>query len=300
MSNNLVLYALTVVFWGTSWIAITFQLGVVEPEVSVVYRFALASAVLIGWCWFKGLPMRFGLRAHGIMVAQGALLFSLNYILFYFAVGYISSGLASVTFSTIVGWNIFFAAVFFGTPIRRRVVVGAVCGLIGMAMVFWEDVFALDLAAGGLIGFALALPATVIVSLGNMVSAKLQRSGLPVVQTTAYGVFYGGLLTTIFALARGLPFTFEHTALYAGTLVFLAVFPTVLGFVFYLTLLGRLGTDRAAYATVLFPIVALTLSTFFEGFEFTALSLAGVVVVLLGNVIVLGRAWWRRPAAAST
>ena len=296
--NNLVLYGLTVLFWGTSWIAITFQLGVVEPEVSVVYRFAIASAVLMGWCWFKGLPMRFGLRAHGIMVLQGVLLFSLNYILFYFAVGFIPSGLASVTFSTIVGWNILFAALFFGTRVRRRVVVGAVFGLLGMVMVFWEDLRALDLAAGGLIGFGLALPATVIVSLGNMVSAQLQRNGLPVVQTTAYGLVYGGALTTLIALVRGLPFTFEHTALYAGTLVFLAVFPTVLGFVFYLTLLGRLGTDRAAYATVLFPIIALTLSTFFEAFEWTALSLAGVAVVLAGNVIVLGRARHRRPATA--
>ena len=297
--NNLVLYGLTVVFWGTSWIAITFQLGVVEPEVSVVYRFAIASAVLMGWCWFKGLPMRFGWRAHRIMLLQGALLFSLNYILFYFAVGFIPSGLASVTFSTIVGWNILFAALFFGTPVRRHVVVGAVFGLLGMVMVFWEDLSALDLAAGGLIGFGLALPATVIVSLGNMVSAQLQRSGLPVVQTTAFGLVYGGAMTTVVALVRGLPFTFEHTALYAGTLVFLAVFPTVLGFVFYLTLLGRLGTDRAAYATVLFPIIALSLSTFFEDFEWTALSLAGVAVVLIGNVVVLGKTWRRRPAAAS-
>ena len=297
--NNLVLYGLTVVFWGTSWIAITFQLGVVEPEVSVVYRFALATAVLMGWCWYKGLPMRFGPRAHAIMMLQGALLFSLNYIAFYFALGYIASGLASVTFSTIVGWNIIFLALFFGAPIRRRVVVGAAFGLAGMVMVFWEDLSALDLAAGGLIGFGLALPATVAVSLGNMVSVQLQRSGLPVVQTTAYGLFYGGALTALVALARGLPFTFEYTALYAGSLVFLAVFPTVLGFVFYLTLLGRLGADRAAYATVLFPIIALTLSTVYEDFEWTALSLAGVAVVLAGNVIVLGRAWRRRPAAAS-
>ena len=297
--NNLVLYGLTVLFWGTSWIAITFQLGVVEPEVSIVYRFALAAAVLMGWCWFRGLPMRFGLRAHAVMVLQGALLFSLNYILFYFAVGFIPSGLASVTFSTIVGWNIMFLALFFGTPVRGRVVVGAAFGLLGMVMVFWRDVSALDLAAGGLIGFGLALPATVIVSLGNMVSVRLQRSGLPVVQTTAYGVFYGCALTALVALGRGLPFAFEDTALYAGSLVFLAVFPTVLGFVFYLTLLGRLGADRAAYATVLFPIIALTLSTFYEDFEWTALSLAGVAVVLAGNVIVLGRAWRRRPAAAS-
>ena len=297
--NNLVLYGLTVFLWGTSWIAITFQLGVVEPEVSVAYRFAIATAVLMGWCWFKGLPMRFGLREHGFMILLGVLLFSLNYIAFYFAIGYIASGLASVTFSIIVAWNIIFGALFFATPIRRRVAVGAAFGLIGMVMVFWQDVRTLDLAAGGIIGFGLALPATMIVSLGNMVSVHLQRSGLPVVQTTAYGLMYGGALTALIALARGLPFTFEPTASYAGSLVFLAVLPTVFGFVFYLTLLGRLGADRAAYATVLFPIVALTLSTLYEGFEWTALSLAGVAVVLGGNVIVLGRAWRRGPAAAS-
>jgi drug/metabolite transporter (DMT)-like permease len=99
-------------------------------------------------------------------------------------------------------------------------------------------------------------------------------------------------------LARGVPFTFDPSPLYVGALVYLAVFATILGFGCYLTLLGRIGADRAAYTSVVFPVVALGLSTVFEGFEWTTLALGGVALIVLGNVVVLARSTRRQPAIA--
>ena len=287
--NSLALYALVVLFWGTSWLGITFQLGTVAPEVSVAYRFALASAILMAWCRWRRLPMRFGPRAHGLMALMGILLFCLNYIGFYVAIGYIASGLSAVAYSTIVIMNILFGALFLRAPMRPRVVAGALIGLAGITLVFWDDVGAFGALGAGLIGFGWSMLATMFASLGNIVSAASQRQGLPVIQANAYGMCYGGLLTLAIVAARGSPFRFEWTLPYVGSLLYLAIFASVLGFTFYLTLLGRIGADRAAYATVLFPIVALTLSTVFEGYQWTMLSLIGVAVVLVGNLLVLSR-----------
>ena len=285
--NSPTLYALVVLFWGTSWIAITFQLGTVAPEVSVAYRFLIASVVLISWCLWRRLPMRFGLRAHAYMALMGVFLFCLNYIGFYFAISYIASGLSAVAFSTIVIMNVIFGALFLRSPVRPRVVLGAVLGLIGMALVFWRDLAAFEIAGAGLLGLGWSTLATTFASLGNIASAASQQRGLPVLQANAYSMIYGGILTIAIVLVQGLPLHFVWTVRYIGSLFYLALFASVLGFTFYLTLLGRIGADRAAYATVLFPVVALTLSTVFEGYEWTTVSLIGVGVVLLGNIIAL-------------
>jgi drug/metabolite transporter (DMT)-like permease len=287
--SSLTLYALVVLFWGTSWLGITFQLGAVPPEVSVAYRFVLASAMLMAWCRWRRLSMRFGLRAHGQMALMGIFLFGLNYIGFYLAIGHIASGLAAVAYSTIVIMNILLGALFLRSPIRPRVAAGAVIGLAGITLVFWNDVSTFGALGAGLIGLAWSMMATLFASVGNIISAASQRQGLPVVQANAYSVCYGGLLTLAIVAVRGVPLQFEWTVSYVGSLLYLAIFASVLGFTFYLTLLGRIGADRAAYATVLFPIVALTLSTVFEGYEWTVLSLIGVVVVLVGNLLVLSR-----------
>ena len=214
--NSPTLYALVVLFWGTSWIAITFQLGTVAPEVSVAYRFLIASVVLISWCLWRRLPMRFGLRAHAYMALMGVFLFCLNYIGFYFAISYIASGLSAVAFSTIVIMNVIFGALFLRSPVRPRVVLGAVLGLIGMALVFWRDLAAFEIAGAGLLGLGWSTLATTFASLGNIASAASQQRGLPVLQANAYSMIYGGILTIAIVLVQGLPLHFVWTVRYIG------------------------------------------------------------------------------------
>jgi drug/metabolite transporter (DMT)-like permease len=287
---DLSLYALTVLLWGTSWLAIKFQLGVVAPEVSVVYRFALAAAIMLGFCLLARRRMAFSLADHGFMALQGVCLFSTNYFLIYLGSQYLTTGLVAVAFSTIVAMNILGHCLLFRAALRPRVVAGALFGLTGITLVFWPEVAAFDLSRQGTLGLVLSLAGTVSASLGMLTSAWNQRKrGLPVIQSNTYGMLYGGLFVTLLTLLRGSPFAFDPAWPYVLSLLYLAVFATVIGFWSYLTLIGRIGADRAAYATVLFPVVALALSTWFEGFQWTLLAGLGVALVLSGNVLILSR-----------
>jgi drug/metabolite transporter (DMT)-like permease len=286
--HNAVLYLVTVLAWGTSWYGVKLQLGVVTPEVSVAYRFAIAALLLFGWCFRRGLRLRFRPGDHAAMALQGVLLFSFNYMLMYLGIDRLTSGLAAVAFSTIVIMNIAFGALLLGARIRPRAVAGAALGLAGIALVFWPEIAAFDLQSAALGGLAAVLLATAFTSLGNIASARNQLRGRPVVQSNAFGMAYATLATVVVVVLRDLPVTFDPGPVYVGSLLYLAVFASAIGFGTYLTLLGRIGADRVAYVTVLFPIVALAISTVLEGYGWTPLALVGVALVLLGNVIVLG------------
>jgi len=284
------LYTTVVLVWGSTWLAVTFQLGPVAPDLSVAYRFALAAALLLVFCVVSRRPLRYGARDHAFMALQGLFLFCLNYILTYMAILHLASGLVAVAFSTVVIMNILLAALLFGMPVRRAALLGAALGLIGMGLIFRREIAAFDLGtAGGALGLVLALAATLSASLGMMTSLGNHRRGLPVLQANAFGMAYGAALTLAIALARGAPLAFDTSPAYLASLLYLAVFGSIVAFGCYLTLQTRIGPDRAAYANVLVPIVALALSTLFEGFTWTVSALAGVVLVLLGNLLVLTR-----------
>jgi drug/metabolite transporter (DMT)-like permease len=284
---NAFLYLITVLIWGSTWLAIKFQLGVVAPELSIAYRFGLAASILIVFSLVRRLPLRFDIKSHGFFILQGLLLFSLNYILVYLAEGYLTSGLVAIIFSLIIILNVIFGAIFLGNPIRTRVMIGAVLGLAGLAFVFWPELSSFSLSSQKILGMVLAFIATISASLGNVVSARNQRHDLPVVQTNAYGMLYGALFMLILAFFRGAQLEFDTSPGYILSLLYLAVFGSVIAFGSYLTLLGRIGLDRAAYVTVLFPVIALILSTFFEDLQWGMPQLLGVVLILIGNAVVL-------------
>jgi drug/metabolite transporter (DMT)-like permease len=284
---NAFLYLITVLIWGSTWLAIKFQLGVVAPELSIAYRFGLAASILIIFSLVRRLPLRFDIKSHGFFVLQGLLLFSLNYVLVYLAEGYLTSGLVAIIFSLIIIFNVIFGAIFLGNPIRTRVMIGAVFGLAGLAFVFWPELSSFSLSSLQILGLIMAFIATISASLGNVVSARNQRHDLPVIQTNAYGMLYGALFMLILAFFRGAQLEFDTSPGYIVSLIYLAVFGSVIAFGSYLTLLGRIGLDRAAYVTVLFPVIALLLSTIFEDLQWGVPQLLGVVLILLGNAVVL-------------
>ncbi|WP_255838669.1 DMT family transporter [Pseudomonas benzenivorans] len=281
------LYLITVFIWGSTFFAIKSQLGVVPPEVSIAYRFALAALILLAWCWLMKLPMRFHFRQHLWMLAQGLTLFGLNYLVVYWATADVPSGLIAVVFSTIVLMNIANGALFFGKRPAASLLVGALVGLAGICLVFLPELTKLEVDAAALQGIFLSLLGTFIASLGNMVSTRNQLAKLPVVQTNAYGMLYGAAALGLIALAQGSAFTYEMSWTYTGSLVYLALFGSVLAFGSFLTLLGRIGAERAAYAMVLFPIVALGISTLFENYQWTLESLIGITLVFTGNALIL-------------
>ena len=288
MGNNL-LYVATVLIWGSTWYAIKMQLGTVDPDLSVAYRFIAASTVLIAFCLATGRSLRFAPRHHIFIAAQGLFLFCLNYWLFYYATFELTTGVVAVVFSLIMLMNILNGAVLFGTRVEARVLAAAGLGLVGLVLVFWDDLAAMDFTSGPMIGLGLSVVATFSASLGNMASLRNTRAGLPVIQVNALGMAYGAVFMTALALIRGAPISFDFSPAYVGSLLYLAIFGSVLAFGFYLTLLGRIGADRAAYAAVVFPIVALIISTFLEAYVWTAPALIGVALILGGNILAVAR-----------
>lgn len=287
--QNLLFYAATVFIWGSTWIAIKFQLGTVAPMLSVGYRFALAAMLLLLWCGLRRLPLRFSIREHGYIALQGIFLFSLNYLLFYLAELHITSGLAAVIFSTILLMNMMNGALFLGSSLDKRVFAGAFLGLFGVALVFKPEISSFSIDHEGFRGILLCLLATFFASLGNILSARNQRNRLPIIQTNALGMAYGALLMLLVAWFTETSFSIEISALYLGSLTYLAIFGSIVAFGCYLSLVGNIGADRAAYATLLFPLVALAISTLWEGYHWTGSAVTGMMLIISGNFLMLRR-----------
>jgi len=286
---NFLFYTITILIWGSTWLGIKFQLGNVEPALSVAYRFALAALILFVWCLFRRLPMRFSKGDHLYIAIQGVFLFAFNYLLFYLAELQITSGLAAVVFSTIVVMNLLNGRLFLGTTIELKVLFGGALGMFGLVLLFWPEMAAVNFSGPVIVGMLLSFAATYLASLGNIISARNQHRKLPVVQTNAYGMAYGSLCMVLVVMVSGAPITIDLTAPYLLSLAYLALFGSVIAFGCYLSLVGRIGPGRAAYATLLFPVVALALSTIWEDYHWSLSGVCGILLILCGNYLALAK-----------
>ena len=287
--QNLLLYAITILTWGSSWLAIKFQLGYVDPMASITYRFLLAAGASWLYCLYSGRLMRFGILDHGFMLLQGASLFCFNYLLIYICELTLISRLVALIFSTIVVMNMMNGSFFLKNRFEFHMGLGACIGLMGMVLVFWPEISDFETGSENLIAVALALLGTFSASVGNIVSARNQRHGIPVIESNTYGMTYGALIMLTLSLITGQEFSFEMTASYVGSLLFLAFFATIIAFLSYLTLLGRVGVDRGAYASLIFPLVALGISTVVEGYQWSTYAGIGIALIVTGNLLILKR-----------
>jgi len=286
---NIFLYLVTIAIWGSTWMAITFQLGEVPIQVSIFYRFVLSSILVFGWVLLKREKLKFSLKDHLFFIGQGIFLFSINYIAAYSANQYISSGLNAIGFSMVLVFNILNSALFFRTPLTRPVLIGASCGIVGIIMIFWPSISSLDLSNESLLGIGLSLLGAVLASFGNIISVRNQKQNISVMQSNAFGMAYGALCMMCLIFLQGTPLHFDFSSTYVLSLIYLSVLGTVIAFGCYLTLLGRIGASRASYALVMSPVVALIISTFFENFVWEPHVFAGMGLILLGNIIILAR-----------
>lgn len=285
--TNVLLYIATVMMWGFSWYAIGMQIGVVPLEVSVAYRFGLAALIQFAWCGITGVSLNLSTRQHVNCALLGLMIFGANLVLVYYATARMPSGLVSVVFSLITVINIINGRLFLGRTSPPIVWLAAALGTIGIVLVFSEDVGAMDAGTGALIGAGFAFAGAYVASAGNVFALKVQDCGLTVLQSNAWGMAYGSLIIAAFAFVSGSPFVFEWTAEYVGGLAYLVIFGSIAGFGFYLTLIRRIGPERAGYTAVMFPAVALIVSAWLEDLQITPLMLAGAALILFGNVLVL-------------
>jgi drug/metabolite transporter (DMT)-like permease len=285
--NNLTIFAGCVAIWGTTWLAITYQLGTVAPEASVGYRFLIAALLLAAWCRLRGLSLRFRAAEHAALAALGLTMYSVSYIFVYHAERHVASGLVAIGYSASPLLAMLGLRLVFGHPLTVRMALGSLFGIAGIALVYWPEFGRLGESGDAVLGASFTAAAVLTSTAGGLVAHRNQERALHGWPTMAWSMGYGGLVALAVALALGRPLDFDASPGYVISLLYLALFGSVIAFAGFLTLLGRIGAARASYIGVMVPVVALLISTAFEGFAWHPLTAAGIAVSIAGNVLVL-------------
>ncbi len=287
---NILLYLITVLIWGTTWYVIKLQLGSVPEAWSVAWRFFIAAAAMAVWLGFRGRLVDFPKgRNLAFVCAQGVMLFCLNYWLYYLVSNHLTTGLVAILFSLITIMNIINQWLFFKAPVNNRILLASVVGIAGLVLVFFPEFTSVESNALFFQSVGLGILATWFASVGNILSLRNSRAGLPVMRTNMVGMLAGATCMSVIALASGETASIELTPRYLGALLYLAIFGSVVAFGCYLTLIHRIGADKGAYAAVAFPVVALLISTWLEGYRWTIPAVFGVALIVAGNMIALSK-----------
>ncbi|MFZ3287359.1 MAG: EamA family transporter [Telluria sp.] len=272
MSSPL-LFTLASLIWGSTFWAITLQLGEVAPAVSVAYRFGLASATLFTWCLLRGDSLRLPWRVQRWTMAQGFLTFGLSYVCTYSAEQYVVSALVAVLFALIVFWNPICNRIAFGTRISWRTWAAGAVAVGGVGLLFYRSIALAwqDIAAGGsghfLLGLVLGVLATLSAAAGNVVVIKLREQSANLMLTMAWAMLWGTVLVSAWALLSGQHFALPQAPRYWMGLVYLAIFGSVIAFNAYFTLINRIGSQKAVYIGVVTPVISVLLSIWLEHYN---------------------------------
>lgn len=286
--KNSILFILPVLIWGSLWYVISFQVGSVDPVFSISYRLFLASIISLVVCFFAKLNLRFPAKAHFFFFIQGLFIFALNNWMFYTSESYMKSGLIGPIYAILVFMNIINARIFLGDPFDKKVILGGIIGIGGVLMIFIED-FASHFSVDDpeIIGIVLAFIGTYFASIGNVTSLRNQKAGFPVFQVNAYGMLYAAIFLFAAGLIEGKTPSFEFTTEYMSSLAYLAVFGSIIAYGSYLKLVGNIGAGKAAYVALFVPLVSLGISSVFEDYRWTLLSIIGAILIVMGNVLSL-------------
>jgi len=281
------LFVIPAFIWGSTWYAITFQLGKVDPIISVAYRSALAGIILILYCLLTKRKLTFTLNNHFFMFLQGVFLYGINYWFVYLAETHITSGLVAVLFSLIIVMNIIFSSIFLKHPINRKVVIAAALGIIGTAIVFYPELRGIKIGHEYYSSVFICLGGVVLASLGNIIASYNHKKEIPIIQNNAFGMLYGAIALSVVAVFLGKPFNFDFSFPYISSLMYLAVFGSVIAFNTYLKLMSLWGPGKAAYIVLVTPIIAIFISYLLEGYKLSIYSLVGALLVLGGNYLIV-------------
>jgi drug/metabolite transporter (DMT)-like permease len=285
--NAASLFTVCVLIWGTTWYAIKFQLAGSAPDVGVAIRFSLAAVLLLAWCAARNIRLAVAWRTQAWLAVLGVLGFSASYLLVYYAEVHIVSGLVAVGYSALPLVNMVLARTFLKTPMSRRVALGGVCGLVGIALIFWPEFERLSTSAPLLAGATLTAGAVLASGLANMVVARNQTKGIDGWGPLALAMGWGALASWAFVALAGGPLKIEWTTAYTLSLLYLAVFGSVLAFGAYFMLIARIGAARSAYVGVMATVLALLVSALFEGYDWRWATVIGIALAFAGNVLAL-------------
>ena len=295
---DLAAVAICALIWGATWFTITLQLGVVDPVVSLVYRFSAASLVLALWALRRGEPVRLTLPQHAAAAGVGVFTFAFDYALTYSAELRIVSGLVALIFATLAFVNLVTFRVLLGRRAPRHAWIAAAVGAGGVAVLSWGEIAQSRLDLGTVIGLALAFGAVLFCAIGNVFAYRGEQAGAPLTASTAWAMAYGALALALYVTVTGKHWTFEPTPRYVLSLCYLALVGSVLAFSLYFGLARRRGYTMASYILALTPLLAMVMLTLFEGKRWPPVTLVGVALVLSGQWQLLRTR--RVPAIAGT
>jgi drug/metabolite transporter (DMT)-like permease len=293
MFSSPLLFSAACLIWGSTFWAITLQLGHVAPAVSIIYRFGLAATVLFGWCVARGDKLSMPWKVQRWMMAQGLATFAISYLCTYTSEEHLVSALVAVLFALMVIWTPICSRIMFGTPLTWRTWGAAAVAIVGVTMLFYDSIHASwkDIVAGGagqfLLGLALALTATIAGTVGNMMVVKVREQSSNVLLTMAWAMLWGTLFVTAFALATGVPFALPASASYWGGLVYLSLAGSVIAFAAYFTLIHRWGAQKAVYIGVVTPVISVLLSIQLENYRPGPVEWLGMILCLSSVAWVL-------------
>ncbi|MYN43742.1 EamA family transporter [Pseudoduganella sp. FT93W] len=281
-----ILFLIACLIWGSTFFAITLQLGDVPPAVSVVYRFALSAAVLFAWCLARGDRLRMPWRVQRWMLLQGCATFGISYICTYTSEQYLVSGLVAVLFALMVFWNPILNRIFLGAPLGWRTWSAGAVAIAGVSLLFYQSIGEAwaEIRSGGnghfLLGLVLALTATIASSVGNVVVIKVREQSPNVLLTMAWSMLWGSLLVALWVLASGQSFRLPHGLPYWGGLLYLSLFGSVIAFAAYFTLIHRIGSHKAVYIGVVTPVISVLLSIQLEHYRPGPLEWLGMILCI--------------------
>ena len=274
--------------WGSTWLVIRDQLSAVPPIWSVAYRFALAAIAMFALARWRGERLGDGWRGQRLALLLGISQFALNFNFVYRAEHLLTSGVVAVCYALLIVPNSLLSRLFLGTPIARRFAAGGAVAIIGVALLLANE--AQRMAGGGTdaaMGALLSLGGLLAASSANVLQATRRARAQPMFALLAWAMLWGVAANALFALATVGGPVFDARPGYLGGLVYLALAGSVLCFPLYFGVIRSVGAGPAAWSGVLVPVVAMTLSTLVEGYQWTGFAIAGSILVFIGLVVAL-------------
>ena len=287
--HNFTLFIITLFCWSPTWYVIKFQLGYVDPLVSVFYRFLIASIVIFIYLLIKKKSLNFSFNQHIWFLFFGTCIYSINYVFFYISNTYLISAFPAIVFSTVVIMNILGEGFYFKKKPSLKTLIGAFIGMIGILIIFNDEIFNFNFTNNTHVGLFLALIGTFSASTGNMIHQRNLNNNFPLIQTIAYAMLYGSIVTLLITQVRGSELLFEYSFEYIASLVYLSIPGSIFAFIFYLKLLEKVGAGRAGYVGVVMPVLALLISTVFENLEWQINLIIGFPILIIGAILVINQ-----------
>jgi len=279
--------ALCALIWGTTWYAITLQLGQVAPLASIVWRFGLAAILLFAGCLVTRRSLRLTLTQHLAAAGQGVFAFSISYSFTYAAEERIASAIVAVIFASLALLNL----ILFRIAARQRAAWlswgGAALGVVGVAVLSGSEILGAGLDDASATGVGFAFLAVIASAFGNYFAWRGQNAGSAVIPSTAWAMAYGTGLLALYGLATGVEWSIEPTFTYIGSLLYLSVFGSVIAFAVYFSVARARGYALASYISALTPPIAMLVSVMFENARFGWPALVGLALVLAGQVLLI-------------